>query len=367
MDMNLRDWLIIFGVLTVLIVIIDAIRRVWLARRQANELNFGLETIRGGGEDVLYRSELPNGGARVKCAASFNFNSPKGEKAKDQGIGIVSDSRLEPSFDVSDSHFGMASDGKRDKQSEEIVSPKPENKSEKNESLSGDGVNSQNRFVKLASDGESSSDKLKGQAVTVESKCENTTQNTHAKNLVQENVAVRKNEMELKTATKVDTISSSEDVGKKTVMSNVQQDVMSDVLIINVVASEGQSFAGAELHMLMVAEGLVLGRMNVFHRYVRPSDQDSGKIYSIANGVEPGFFDKNTFQTNNFVALSFFLTLPGPLGAMDSFRTMVKAAQRIANAMGGILKDEKHCVITQKTLETYRSRVRRFDLAEAES
>ena len=64
MEMNLGDWMVIIGVLVVLVVLADGLRRIWLTRRKENELSFGLEDIQGQADD--FGSELPNGGARLQ-------------------------------------------------------------------------------------------------------------------------------------------------------------------------------------------------------------------------------------------------------------------------------------------------------------
>ncbi len=88
----MRDWLVIVGVLVVLIVLADGLRRMWLARRKANELNFGLEDVQGQSTD--FGSELPNGGARVRDGEELSDDAP--EDSDTDSIDLPPVRRREP-------------------------------------------------------------------------------------------------------------------------------------------------------------------------------------------------------------------------------------------------------------------------------
>jgi cell division protein ZipA len=66
MDISVRDWMIIIGVLLIVAVLLDGYRRM---RGDPNRVRVSLTPVAGededGDDDVLMRGELPNGGARV--------------------------------------------------------------------------------------------------------------------------------------------------------------------------------------------------------------------------------------------------------------------------------------------------------------
>ena len=70
MDLTIRDWMVIIGVLLIFAVLVDAWRRVRAERRATVKLNLANaedapapETK--GQEELAWLKELPNGGARV--------------------------------------------------------------------------------------------------------------------------------------------------------------------------------------------------------------------------------------------------------------------------------------------------------------
>ena len=73
MEISVRDWMIIIGVLLIVAVLLDGYRRM----RDPNRIRVSLTRVPDGPEDDASMSrELPNGGARVKPRdASANAES----------------------------------------------------------------------------------------------------------------------------------------------------------------------------------------------------------------------------------------------------------------------------------------------------
>ncbi|MEH6570617.1 MAG: cell division protein ZipA [Halioglobus sp.] len=68
MDLTVRDWMVIVGVLLILAVLLDAYRRVRRDRRSKVRMSMTKQTAvttAAGDESLLWLKELPNGGARV--------------------------------------------------------------------------------------------------------------------------------------------------------------------------------------------------------------------------------------------------------------------------------------------------------------
>src|SRR5690606_27523775 len=74
MELSVRDWLIIVGVLLVLAVLLDGYRRMRQERR--NQIRMSLSRNAAGSDDPspeLTNPELPNGGARVVAKHPSGF------------------------------------------------------------------------------------------------------------------------------------------------------------------------------------------------------------------------------------------------------------------------------------------------------
>ena len=66
MDLTIRDWMVIVGVVLIFAVLVDAWRRVRSERYSRVKLNITEPAdAEQGGDDFNWHKELPNGGARV--------------------------------------------------------------------------------------------------------------------------------------------------------------------------------------------------------------------------------------------------------------------------------------------------------------
>lgn len=135
----------------------------------------------------------------------------------------------------------------------------------------------------------------------------------------------------------------------------------SEVLVVNVMAKEGQMFAGEDLLEVLITSGLKFGEMNIFHR--RLNDDSKGPvIFSVANVLNPGIFDLNNMDEFRTFGVSLFLALPTAIKNLDAFEQMLIAAQQIRSALDGEIKDDQRNIMTAQTIEHYRQRVQDFEL-----
>ncbi len=127
-----------------------------------------------------------------------------------------------------------------------------------------------------------------------------------------------------------------------------------ELLVINLFAQEGELFTGEAMLAAMRGQGLKFGEMNIFHRL----DPTTRAIqFSVANVLEPGYFDLAEFSDFVSPGLVFFLQLPGPERPGEAVEDMIGVARAIANELGAVLKDENMNVLTPQTAEHYRQRV----------
>ena len=133
-----------------------------------------------------------------------------------------------------------------------------------------------------------------------------------------------------------------------------------EVIIINVDAKQNQIFQGTDIKKLLEACGMQHGDMSIFHRH-EEDDLLSPIQFSVANAVEPGYFDPDQMEQLSTPGVSFFLSLPGPKDYMKAFDYMLETAQCFASNLGGELSDERRSVLTKQTIEHFRHRVREFE------
>lgn len=132
------------------------------------------------------------------------------------------------------------------------------------------------------------------------------------------------------------------------------------IVTLFVVARGDGRFSGSDIAVAAEKAGLEFGDMQIFHR---PLDgkPDAGPIFSMANMVKPGTFDMSRIDELRTPGLTFFLTLPGPLSALDAWDAMLPAAQRMAELLGGNVLDEERNALGRQRIAVLRDELRAWD------
>jgi cell division protein ZipA len=132
-----------------------------------------------------------------------------------------------------------------------------------------------------------------------------------------------------------------------------------EVIAINVVAQDAP-FKGPDLLHILLACDLRFGDMNIFHRH----EQANGKgavQFSMANSVEPGYFNLDAIDDFTTPSVCFFMSVPGPSEPIKAFEYMVETAQCLVTNLGGEMLDESRSAMTNQTLEHCRQRLQDFE------
>lgn len=134
------------------------------------------------------------------------------------------------------------------------------------------------------------------------------------------------------------------------------------IVAVYLVARAGQSIAGSDLVVAAEKAGLVYGHMNIFHRMV-DQHPELGPIFSVANLVKPGYFDLRSIKELQTPGVNFFITLPGPLSALDAWDTLLPTAQRMAELLDAVLLDEQRNALGRQRIANIRDELRAYDRA----
>lgn len=133
-----------------------------------------------------------------------------------------------------------------------------------------------------------------------------------------------------------------------------------EVLIINVVARSEEGFPGGAMLQSIMESGLRFGEMNIFHRHESMTG-NGDVLFSMANALKPGVFNPDELEHSHVRAVSFFMGLPGPRHPKQALDLMIASARKLAQELGGDLKDEHRSVLTAQTIEHYRQRIAEFE------
>jgi len=301
MELGFRDWMIIVGVLLIVAVLIDGYRRMRNERRGNIRMSLNRQFLNSSTANDDSPSELPNGGARqVSATASQHIDR--------DSVPPLGDGELE----------GADLD---------LDQPAP-------------------LLMEAVEKHEADIDRV---------------ENTHSE------AEIVDDHFELEPPPSPE----QESIVDPAVASDVDADMAEsfqqvsttaepqEVIAINVVA-KGSPFKGPDLLHILLACDLRFGDMSIFHRH----EQANGKgavQFSMANSVEPGYFDLDNIDDFSTPSVCFFMSVPGPSEAIKAFEYMVETAQCLVTNLGGEMLDESRSAMTNQTLEHCRQRLQDFE------
>lgn len=144
------------------------------------------------------------------------------------------------------------------------------------------------------------------------------------------------------------------DLGKR------QSDDYEKLVLLYLAAKSGQTISGAELVLATEKVGLVYGYRNVYHRLAEGSGSNE-PIFSMANVIQPGYFDLTQIDSLQTPGVSFFMTLPGPVTAVRAWETMLPIAERMAQLLDAVLLDSDRNALGRQRILHIKEDLRAFD------
>jgi cell division protein ZipA len=148
---------------------------------------------------------------------------------------------------------------------------------------------------------------------------------------------------------------SSRNAGRRPAQLPVER-----IVTLFVVAREGGHFNGPDLVVAAEKAGLEFGDMGIYHRLV-DGKRELGPIFSVANMLKPGNFDLSRLDGLHTPGVSFFMTLPAPLPALDAWDAMLPTAQRLAELLDGQVLDEERNALGRQRIAHIRDQLRGWD------
>ncbi len=130
-------------------------------------------------------------------------------------------------------------------------------------------------------------------------------------------------------------------------------DLPTKILQINLIMKNGE-ISGQMILDLAAELNLELGEFNIFHRMDKKTNKS---IFSMANIVEPGSFDKANMDSFKTPGLTLFSQLPAPVDCVKVYSEMVDVAKRIRYIVGAELQDSSHSVMTAQSIEHEREAI----------
>ncbi len=130
-----------------------------------------------------------------------------------------------------------------------------------------------------------------------------------------------------------------------------------DVLVLHVVAAEGEELSGAELLPSLLSLNFKFGDMSIFHRH--EDNAGTGKtLFSLANMVKPGVFNLDDMEQFSTEGVVLFMTLPCYGDPLMNFSIMLNSAHQLADDLGGQLLDGGRVAWNDNNKQNYLQRIR---------
>jgi cell division protein ZipA len=329
MDFAMREWLTVIIVLLIVGVLLDGWRRMRQSRQDSSKMSLSMH--KGVNKEDLesYGSELPSGGARVVAT-----------RGEDEARTLTRN--LQDTFD----------------DTQGLKSTKPRIPEQVALNLEDLGLEEEVPMLmeSVISASESSKDQEEG--VVVDS----------GAHVAPEESATTNKSATTDSALDLGTVSADPLMDKRIEpkVSVQSVDVESEpaeaeeVLILNVMAREGQRLQGNGLLDVLLDCGMRYGDMHIFHYHQNPNGEGP-ILFGLANMVVPGTFDLSAMDNFSTPGVSLFLSLPVAGESMVAFDAMLHTAKSLCENLGAELKDENRSVMTGQTIEHCRQRIREFE------
>jgi cell division protein ZipA len=123
-------------------------------------------------------------------------------------------------------------------------------------------------------------------------------------------------------------------------------------------ARDNHRISGVDLLDAALKSGMVFGDRDIFHRVM---DDGDDILFSMANLTKPGSFDKTAWNALETNGVTMFMTLPGPLNALDAWDAMLATSRRIAELLHADLLDDKQDVFTRQREGQVREELREYE------
>lgn len=324
MDLTIRDWMVIVGVLLILAVLLDAWRRVRNERRSPVQVKLanrdsGADAVE---DDIGLLKELPNGGARVVerrdlVDAAVQNKADKADAADkaEQAAAAERAARASSPGQAAPAPAGRSSS-------------KPKREATAPGATARPAPSARKSALPPAED----DDLVSG-------------------------INTRDEPENLDWLDALEAEERSRSAPETAEPGRLPRDVEPEVFMLNVVARKPEGFRGDDILHILLACDLRFGDMSFFHRH--EFEAGRGAIqFSVANMMQPGVFDIDNMSDFTTPGLVFFVTLPGPDDMMKAFDYMLETAQAVARNLDGDVLDETRSALTRQTMEHSRQQIR---------
>lgn len=143
---------------------------------------------------------------------------------------------------------------------------------------------------------------------------------------------------------------------KRRPKKNNPEDITEDLVIMNVLAKQSQTFASYDLLQALAAAGMQYGEMKIFH-YYHSTPKGKVKLFSLASATNPGYFDMDNMGELACKGLTLFMRMSEIPDPEYAFELMLNTAEQLADDLEGDLFTGQRQRWNENTVTQYRQQV----------
>ncbi len=134
-------------------------------------------------------------------------------------------------------------------------------------------------------------------------------------------------------------------------------DTPEEILVVHVMAHDGEFFDGNQIKLALKEAGLTLGKTGLYER-LPTTRATTTPVLCVANMLEPGVLtDTLLGQSMQSPGLTLFSRLPGPIEGVDALEELLVTAQIISLRLGGEMRDQERNVLSKQTISLMHEQV----------
>jgi len=365
MELGGREILIALGALLIVAILLDGFRRVRRAGKGKLRVKRRKQPIFEGDDLDEFGSELPGGGARVVAfrdedSAEELSQSIKVSRERDPSRMTAPFRQAEPVTPGFEVNKPLAESSEWEDESEllaaepvmdRIVDTEPDAEKARRESqisLFGEASGSKDQEEGFDASAFAGEDLEPVESTPTKAVKKGRKSRASKKKASQDN--------SLKSPSSKNKAAKGKPAGES-IASDIADD---DVIILHLMAEQGEVFQGDDLLKALIANGLRYGSLKIFHRHER-EDGSGDVLFSMANSVNPGTFELNAMGEFLTPGVTFMMVLSDSDDPLRTFDLMLECIYGVNSAIGGELKDQQRSALSQQTAEHYRQRIMDFN------
>lgn len=320
MEMNMRDWMIVIGVLLFLLVVLDGYRRALRERKNQVRMNRKAEKQRFADPEPSL-SELPNGGNKrlVSTQSSHSFVESDDD---------LNDPLFHNPFERAQ-HQSAADNASIEEDIGQIT--QPEAQAEELLQINNEDV----LLTDLAED----------------------MQAHNEESVVLDNLQDQTDELDGQLTSLDEPSEQSMAFSPNDGSESLSYTSFDELILMHVFAQAKSGFKQSDVMDILQQCDLRLSAASIYERFEQINGQGAVQ-FRVANATQSGQFTVN--EDNSLSGVTLFMQLPEPEQAIEAFEAMVAVAQCLADNLGGVVKDGNYSTMTEQTLQHSRQQIKDY-------